>query len=109
MDSRSDQTSYPRGHAKRLLETLSRVLADSLDHGLQATCDLHISYRNGRELARCRVSVSRDNAGEVVEREVQAASGQAPATGKTEVGNRRDGWDFSGMNPRPTYGGCGGR
>ena len=87
MDSGSNKASYPRGHTERLLKAISRLLADSLDDGLQATCHIHISDGAGRELAWRRVQVSRNNAGKIVECEIQAASGQAPATGKIAMGD----------------------
>jgi hypothetical protein len=85
MDSGSDEAGDER-RAKRLLDAVQGLLEGSLRDGLSATCDLHVSDRAGRLVARRRVSVSGDYPREIVVCEKPAASGQASATGEIEVG-----------------------
>ena len=69
MDSGSDETGNNRA-AQRLFNAVSGVLESSLGDGLQATCDVYISDRNGRFIAGCGLHLYRNDAGEVVVREI---------------------------------------
>lgn len=85
MDSRSNQARDNR-RAERVFNALSRLLQSSVCDGLSTTCDVHISDRAGRELARRRLASGGINSGEIMVSEKPTASGQAPVAGEIEVG-----------------------
>ncbi len=82
MDSGSDKARNDR-RAKRLLDAISRCLASSLRDGVQASCDIHVSDRTGRLIARRGFSTGWDDPGEIVVSQEPPASGQAPVAGET--------------------------
>ena len=86
MDSGSDKVS-DYGRAKQLLNAIQGLLACGISDGLQATGDIYISDRAGFELARCRISIGWDDAGQVVVSQITPESGPSPATGKAEMGD----------------------
>lgn len=86
MDSGSDKTGN-KPAAKRLLKTLSCVLASGGINGLQTTCDIHVRDGAGKLVARRRLQAYWDYTGTFVVSEVSPARGQAPAASETGLGD----------------------
>jgi hypothetical protein len=88
MDSGSDEARDYRA-AQRLLDALSSLLEDSLLDGLQTTCDIYISDRNGKLITRGGFSSGGDGAGKVMVVQ-EPAEGRPPSdAGQIPVGGFR--------------------
>lgn len=85
MDSGSNK-ARDDGATERLFDAISSLLEISLRHGIQATCDVHVSDGTGGVFERRRFSARRDNTGKIVVCQKPTASGQASIAGEIEVG-----------------------
>lgn len=85
MDSRSNEDG-DHWAAQRLFDAVQSVLEDCVGNGVSATCDIYLSDRTGQFLARRRFQTCWDNPWQVVVSQEPPESGQAPTTGKTEMG-----------------------
>jgi hypothetical protein len=80
MDSRSNK-ARDDGATERLFDAISSLLEISLRHGIQATCDIHVSDRTGGVFERRRISARRNSSGEIVVMQKPSPCGSAPDTG----------------------------
>ena len=69
MDSGSNAIG-DKGAAQRLFDAVSGLLESSLGDGLQATCDVYVSDRAGKFIAGRGLHLYRNDAGEIVVREI---------------------------------------
>jgi hypothetical protein len=77
MDSRSDKARDQR-YWKRVLKTISSMLECLCGDGLQATCDIYVSDRDGKFLEGRRFQAHRDSAGALVVVYIETPSRPSP-------------------------------